>query len=97
MVPTGDFLKELNGRPRGQNEYLAIASNYEPTDRQLKSYFRDVVTDQLFDGGPNDSMVRIDSVCGSSDKGAFATVDEQLAARRDEGHRARPLLRDARK
>ncbi len=78
MVPSGDFLKELNGRPRGQNEYLAIASNYEPTDRQLKSFFRDVVTDKLFDGGPNDSMVRIDSVCGSSVKGAFATVDEQL-------------------
>ena len=78
MVPSGDFLKDLNARPRGQNEYLAIASNYEPTDRQLKAYFRDVVTDRLFGGGPNDSMVRIDSVCGSTEKGAFATVDEQL-------------------
>ena len=78
MVPTGDFLKGLNARPRGQNEYLAIASNYEPTDHHLKSYFRDVVTDQLFSGGPNDSMVRIDSVCGNDTAGAFATVDEQL-------------------
>ena len=78
MVPTGNFLKDLNARPRGQNEYLAIASNYEPADHQLKAYFRDTVTDRLFGGSPNDSMVRIDSVCGSSEKGAFATVKEQL-------------------
>ncbi len=78
MVPTSDFLKELNARPRGENEYLAIASNYEPTDHQLKSYFRDVVKDRLFGGGPNDSMVRIDSVCGNTEEGAFATVEEQL-------------------
>jgi hypothetical protein len=78
MVPSGDFLKKLNARPRGQNEYLAIASNYEPIDPQLSAYFRNVVTDRLFGGKSNDSMVRIDSVCGNTDAGAFATVDEQL-------------------
>lgn len=78
MVPSGPFLAKLNARSRGRNEYLAIASNYEPADHQLASYFKDVVKDKLFSGKPNDSMVRIDSACGNTDKGAFQPVPDQL-------------------
>jgi hypothetical protein len=78
MVPSGDFLKKFNARPRGKNEYLAIASNYEPLDHKLASYFRDAVTDGIFSQKPNDSMVRIDSVVGNTDKGAFGPVTDQL-------------------
>ena len=78
MVPSGDFLKKFNARPRGQNQYLAIASNYEPLDHKLASYFRDVVTDGIFSQKPNDSMVRTDSVVGNTDQGAFAPVTDQL-------------------
>ena len=78
MVPSGKFLKTLNGQPRGDNEYLAIASNYEPSDTKLTSFFRDIVTDRIFSEKPNDSMVRIDSVCGTGNAGEFATVTDQL-------------------
>jgi hypothetical protein len=78
MVPSGDFLKKLNGQPRGENEYLAIASDYEPNDTSLKSFFRDIVTDEIFSKKANDSMVRIDSVCGTGAPGEFATVSEQF-------------------
>jgi len=78
MVPGGKFLTTLNGQPRGENEYLAIASDYEPTDTQLKSFFRDIVTDQIFGKKPNDSMVRIDSVVGTGADGEFGTVTEQF-------------------
>jgi pimeloyl-ACP methyl ester carboxylesterase len=77
MVPTGQFLRAFNVRPRGQNEYLAIASSFEPGDQALKAYFRDYVTDQIM-GSPNDGMVRIDSVVGADVPGQFSTVNDQL-------------------
>jgi len=77
MVPGGPFLADLNGRPRGQNEYLVVASNFEPLDQRLTSYFKDFVRDELFGEKPNDSMVRIDSVCGTTTPGEFAEVAEQ--------------------
>ena len=93
MVPGGQFLKKLNGQPRGDNEYLAIASDYEPTDSHVASFFRDMVTDGLFSEKPNDSMVRIDSVVGTGADGEFAKVDRPVPARRDEGRPALGLLR----
>ncbi len=78
MVPGGKFLTTLNGQPRGDNEYLAIASDYEPNDTKLKSFFRDIVTDEIFGKKPNDSMVRIDSVVGTGADGEFGTVTEQF-------------------
>jgi hypothetical protein len=78
MVPGGKFVTTLNGQPRGDNQYLAIASNYEPTDGKLASFFRNVVTDEIFSEKPNDSMVRIDSVCGTGASGEFAVVDNQF-------------------
>ena len=78
MVPGGQFLKKLNGQPRGDNEYLAIASDYEPTDSHVASFFRDMVTDGLFSEKPNDSMVRIDSVVGTGADGEFAKVTDQF-------------------
>lgn len=84
MVPTGKFLRDFNARPRGSNEYLAIASNFEPTDPALKAYFRDYVTDQIM-GSPNDGMVRIDSVVGSDIPGQFATVKDQFVLGEEDG------------
>jgi hypothetical protein len=78
MVPSSDFLSDLNARPRGRNQYLAIASNYEPVGGNAAAYFRDVVTDRIFDEHANDGMVRIDSVCGNATPGAFAPVTETL-------------------
>jgi len=78
MVPSGGFLKKLNAQPRGANEYLAIASNYQPTDTRLRSFFENFVKDEIFSEKPNDSMVRIDSVCGTTNPGEFAEVKDQL-------------------
>jgi pimeloyl-ACP methyl ester carboxylesterase len=78
MVPGGDYLKNFNGRPRGTCEYLAIGSNYEPTDTKLKSYFNDVIKDAIFGKHENDAMVRQDSICGSDVPGEFRTVTNTL-------------------
>jgi hypothetical protein len=87
MVPSGDFLKTLNALPRGSNEYLAIASNYEPAAGELQAFFVNQVRDRIFSMKENDSMVRIDSVCGSDDAtaGAFAPITEQLILDAREG------------
>jgi hypothetical protein len=78
MVPGGKFLTDFNGRPLGTAEYLSIASNYEPTDGKLASYFNDYVKDAVFEGKDNDAMVRVDSVCGSDVKGEFQAVKKAL-------------------
>jgi hypothetical protein len=78
MVPGGPFLTDLNGRPLGQTEYLAIASNYEPADRKLSSYFNDYVKDLIFEGKENDAMVRVDSACGSTVPGEWNEVANKL-------------------
>ena len=75
MVPGGQFLSAFNGEARGTTEYLAIGSNYEPTDRRLKSWANDVVKDLIFEGHPNDAMVRMDSICGSTVAGEFLRTD----------------------
>jgi pimeloyl-ACP methyl ester carboxylesterase len=78
MVPDGRFLKEFNkGRPR-QSKYLAIASNYEPTDDRIKSFVTDTVFDLIFERNDNDAMVRVDSICGNERKGQFPPVEEKL-------------------
>ena len=78
MVPGGEFLKDFNGRPRGTADYLTIASNYEPSDQKLKSYFNDFVKDLVFEGKENDAMVRVDSACGSEVPGEFQSGAESL-------------------
>jgi hypothetical protein len=74
MVPGGDFLKDLNARRPRMSEYLAIASNYEPTDRNLKSFLNDTIKDLLFDENENDAMVRVDSVVGTDGEHEFKRV-----------------------
>jgi len=77
MVPSGAFLKDFNARRPRDAEYLAIASNYEPIDGRLQSYFNDAIKDAIFKKD-NDCMVRVDSVVGSGIKGEFPRVKEQL-------------------
>jgi pimeloyl-ACP methyl ester carboxylesterase len=78
MVPGGPFLKAFNARPLGAARYLVLASNYEPADRQLTSYFNDFVKDLIFEGNENDAMVRVDSACGSDLAGEFQAVADRL-------------------
>jgi pimeloyl-ACP methyl ester carboxylesterase len=78
MVPSGKFLSDFNGRPLGKAAYLAIASNYEPADKRLKSYFNDVLKDLAFTGKDNDAMVRVDSVVGTKTKGEFQEVQHSV-------------------
>lgn len=78
MVPGGPFLKQLGGWPRGETQYLAIASNYEPQDRQLGSYFNDYVKDLIFEGKENDAMVRVDSVVGTTVAGEWGETADKL-------------------
>ncbi|HET7473249.1 MAG TPA: hypothetical protein VFJ71_09010 [Candidatus Limnocylindrales bacterium] len=74
MVPGGDFLKDLNGRQPRLSKYLAIASNYEPTNRNLKAFLNDTVKDFIFDQKDNDAMVRVDSVVGTDGENEFKKV-----------------------
>jgi pimeloyl-ACP methyl ester carboxylesterase len=78
MVPNGPFLTDFNSRPLGKAEYLAIGSNYEPTEPRLKDYFNDYVKDVVFKGKENDAMVRVDSICGSPEAGGFQPVKQNL-------------------
>jgi pimeloyl-ACP methyl ester carboxylesterase len=78
MIPGGPFLKSFNARSPRESTYLAIASNYEPVDRKLKSYFNDVVKDLIFERNENDCMVRVDSVRGTGVAGEFPRVEETM-------------------
>ena len=78
MVPDGPFLKTFNARLPRETKYLAIASNFEPIDGKLSSYFNNIVKDTIFERNENDCMVRIDSVRGSDVEGQFRRVEETL-------------------
>ena len=74
MVPGGPFLKDLNRRTPRLSNYLAIASNYEPTDRNLRAFLNDAIKDLIFEDNENDAMVRVDSVIGTNGKDEFKKV-----------------------
>ena len=97
MVPYGWFLTKFNARGPRLSEYLAIASNYEPTDGRVRSYVTDAVRDLIFDRHDNDAMVRIDSVIGSTEPGGFPADPPDPDPGRDQGHRALALLREPRR
>ena len=68
MAPPSQFLKDLNGQvaPADKTTYVAIVSDYEPTNPGLKAWLNDEIRDKIFDEKPNDMMVRIDSMCGDA-------------------------------
>jgi pimeloyl-ACP methyl ester carboxylesterase len=68
MAPPSQFLKDLNGlvAPADKATYVAIVSDYEPTNPGLKAWLNDEIRDKIFDEKPNDMMVRIDSMCGDA-------------------------------
>ena len=64
MVRDGPFLHDGVTRPAAGGRratYLAIASNYEPTERGLLDFAKDRLTDALF-GERNDLVVPTDGV-----------------------------------
>ena len=96
MVPSGDFLKDLNARPRGQNEYLAIASNYEPDRPSAQGVLQGcrhgpaVRWRAQRQHGPHRQRLR------QHREGRLCDGRRAAPARRVEGRRARGLLRNAR-
>jgi beta-lactamase superfamily II metal-dependent hydrolase len=63
MKPGGDYLEQLNARrTRPSTTYRAVVSNYEPSgDAELARKLRNLVSDQVFHGKPNDLIVPTDS------------------------------------
>ena len=94
MVPGGQFLKKLNGQPRGDNEYLAIASDYEPTDSHVASFFRDMVTDGLFSEKPERQHGPHRQRRRHGRGRRVRQGHRPVPARRDEGRPALGLLRE---
>ena len=64
----------LNAAGGGRPTYLAIASNYEPTERGLLDFAKDRLTDALFGEG-NDLVVPTDGVFCHNGAGSFP-IDE---------------------
>ncbi len=61
MVPDGDFLTNLNQERTSTARYYALASNFEPSDKGLFDYAKDVLLDKLF-AKQNDLVVPTDGV-----------------------------------
>jgi beta-lactamase superfamily II metal-dependent hydrolase/tetratricopeptide (TPR) repeat protein len=63
MSPGGDYLEQLNvRRARPSTAYRAVVSNYEPSgDAELARKLRNLVSDHVFSGRPNDLIVPTDS------------------------------------
>ena len=77
MAPPSRFLKDLNDHvaPADKTTYVAIVSDYEPTNPGLKAWLNDEIRDKIFDQKPNDMMVRIDSMCGDALATRFPIVE----------------------
>ena len=73
MAPGSDFLERLND-PAAEPpaaRYVALVSNYEPTDPALRAWLTDQTRDWIFKGAPNDLMVPIESTIGKNGSRAF--------------------------
>jgi hypothetical protein len=58
MQPGGAFLRRLNAGPRvGGTDYLALASDFEPTNHGWQAFARNRLTDTLFARQANDLVV----------------------------------------
>ena len=82
MAPDSAFLKHLNGSDPSSDaaRYVAIVSDFEPTDAGLKAWLNDVIRDRIFSRLPNDMMVRIDSMCGESLSNRFPIAERDRYA-----------------
>ncbi|HEX5369279.1 MAG TPA: hypothetical protein VFY10_07680, partial [Dehalococcoidia bacterium] len=61
MVPGGTFLGDLNQARTSKATYYALASNFEPADKGLLDYAKDVLLDKLF-AKDNDLIVPTEGV-----------------------------------
>ena len=76
MRPGGGFLADLNqGEPSGAS-YYAVASDFEPADPGLKSFFKDRLMDCVFSTG-NDMVVPTSGVFDRNGAGRFP-IEERL-------------------
>jgi hypothetical protein len=70
MAPGGEFLAELNSGAKGNTEYFALASDYEPVDAGLAFYVRDRLFDKIFNQR-NDLIVPTEGVFAANGSGYF--------------------------
>jgi beta-lactamase superfamily II metal-dependent hydrolase len=75
MDPRGGYLEQLNApRPRPSTTYRAVMSNYEPSgDAELARKLRNLASDHVFRGQPNDLIVPTESAYRIGD---LVLVDE---------------------
>jgi hypothetical protein len=78
MVPDGDFLKRLNTETDTQAQYLAVASNFEPTQPGLRDFVKDRLMDSIFSAGHNDLVVPTAGVYDSNGSSRFP-IEERLS------------------
>ena len=71
MAPHGDFLKRLNVASRGEADYRAVVSDFDPKNPGLLEWLDDEVRDGMFGHRPNDMMVTIDSMTGENGSSRF--------------------------
>lgn len=78
MVPEGDFLKRLN-TPGGAlaADYRALASDFEPTQRGLRTWAKDFLMDQIFKQD-NDLVVPTDGVWQENGAAGFPIAEREI-------------------
>ena len=83
MTPKSPFLAQyLNQGPPGDQQYFALASNYEPSDPGLAT-FRDRIMDWVFERAENDLVVPEAGVYSENGSGMFPIEDRHLFAGAD--------------
>jgi hypothetical protein len=76
MRPRGAFLSDLNQGESPEASYYAVASDFEPADPGLMSFFKDRLMDSVFSAG-NDMVVPTSGVFESNGAGRFP-IEERL-------------------
>jgi hypothetical protein len=84
MVPHGGYLTKVNAGSPASAHYFALASNYEPTDQNLRSFAHNLLMDQIF-GTENDLVVPTAGVYDANGAGSFpiAADDRHVFAAAD--------------
>lgn len=83
MAPGSAFFSELNAPGVSTaSRYRALAANYEPTDKELKSFARNVVMDEVFKQD-NDLVVPTGGVWESNGSPMFPIADRIVFGRSD--------------
>lgn len=83
MRPDGAFLANLNAGPKGETDYFALASNFEPTNHGWQVFAKDRLMDAIFEDGENDLVVPTGGVYEANNAGSFPIADPLVFATTD--------------